>query len=292
MSQRKIKYRGLTYLLITVWLVLMSIGVVTLIDPDWLNFLSSQEREDNVLGLNESGRSYLEDGFYAVSARQFKLALDMDSTSADSKLGLGEAYLNLNMRDSAIVYLRECLEGEPLLPHRAHLALGNIYEASGYLDSAKVHYLAAAKTATEPTGSYYFLGRMFLNLQMPDSAEKYLRLAWKNQGSMRTQYIGALRFGESFHRERPEEIAVIESTLENGVSNEDLSRYDKWSFQVSRLYSREAAAVQHLLGLSLIFQDKREEGLSFLRNAAHILPEDTQIRRDLEYFSIPTQSAK
>lgn len=273
---------AITYSLIAVWVILMAVGMMTLIDPHWLDFLAREEREDIAMNIYESGRDYLESGQTFVAIRQFEDALAIDSLQFDAMLGLGEAYMKLNKQKVARDYFLRSLEGDPLLPHRAHIALGNIYEANGVVDSALYHYHRAVETGMEPTGAYYHLGALYLNLHKPDSAEKYLRKAWENQTSMATQYRGALKFGLVFHRDMPEEQEEIEKLLSDSITRADLEHYDYESFKLSRFYSQEAMAVQHLLGISLAVQGKFEEGEDFILRALEIQPNNQVIRSDLQ----------
>ncbi|MEM7569835.1 MAG: tetratricopeptide repeat protein [Pseudomonadota bacterium] len=100
--------------------------------------------------------TYVNRGIILMRMQRYKDALDDYERAlgyrpdlAEAKINMGAALIGLRRFNSAIEYLRDGLEGEPVAPHVAYYNLGIAHEMMGDYISAREHYASAAEAAPE-----------------------------------------------------------------------------------------------------------------------------------------------
>ncbi|MCD6594944.1 tetratricopeptide repeat protein [bacterium] len=232
--------------------------------------------------IEEAGSNMMDRGNLAEAEKLFKQALEIKPDFGNAMVGLGQVYSKMGKEDQAIEMFSKGLHNEPLLPDLAYGNLGAIYENRGESENALKYYKKAAETAPEPTGALVNIGRLYIEMNRPDSAEIVLRRALYNLSDMKIANRASMIFAKRFRRNNPEEVEFIEEKLKKGITEEDVSIYDKEMFLQSRMYSPRAVAIYHLLGVALAMTGKFDEGIEHIRKGLEIQPDNPDIKHDLQ----------
>ena len=272
----------ITHVLLVVWAFLVTIGIATVIDPNWLDFISMKEKKDVAMTLESAGNEEFTRGNLREADRLFREALKVKPDLGNAMVGLGQVQLALGREEEAISFFRKGLENNPILPDFAYGNLGIIYEKRGDFVKALENYHKAAETAPEPTEAYSQLGQIYLKQQQPDSALVYFRAAMDNLMDMRVAYEAILIFTKRFKAEDSALVAFIDEKLEAGIPDEELSRFDIEIFIQSRTSTQRSVIVHHLLGVSLAILGRFDEGIPYIEKALQLAPDNSIIRNDLE----------
>ncbi len=271
----------ITWILLVFWVFLMAVGVATAIDPNWLDFLSKEEKLDTAMKLEEAGNTMLDRGNIVRAEELFREALEIKPDFGNAMIGLGRVYLNYGKEDIAIQMFQKALDNDPFLPDFAYGNLGVIYERRGELDKALYCYKKASEVAPEATGSLINIGQVYLDMEKPDTAAIYFKQAIENISDMEVAYRGSMIFARRVHPEKVEMVKTIDEKLAEGISAEELSLYDRDIFEYSRIHTDRSRAAHHLLGISLAIQGRFDEGIEYLEIAEKIAPNDPVIKGDL-----------
>ena len=273
--------RALTYIFLVVWFFLMTVGVATLIDPDWLISISEPERQDTALKKDTFGKSLLEKGDIRRAIGLFEEAIEIDPDFGEAMVSLGRAYMAIGDEERAIEMFASGLKNDPLLPDMAYGNLGVIFANRGEFDKAIAYYRKGAEAAPDPTGAQINIGQTYLETDRPDSAVVVLKQALENLSDMKVAYRAALIFARRFHRDKPEEVEIIIGKLERDITDDDISYYDSETFLRSRMHGKKALVIHHLLGVSLAMTGNFDEGIIHLEKALEIQPGNIVIQRDI-----------
>lgn len=272
----------ITHLLLVVWAFLVAVGIATVIEPNWLDFISMREKKDIAMTLESAGNEELNRGNLREADRLFREALKVKPDFGNAMVGLGQVNLALGKEEEAISFFRKGLENNPILPDFAYGNLGIIYEKHGDFEKALEYYHKAAETSPEPTEAFSQIGQLYLKLQQPDSALIYFRAAMDNLTDMRVAYKAILIFTKRFKADDSVIVASIDEILEKGITDDELSHFDREIFIYSRTNTQRSVIVHHLLGVSLAVLGRFDEGIPYIEKALRLAPDNVIIRNDLE----------
>ncbi len=269
----------IAWILIGFWIFLMGIGIATVIDPNWLDFITHGEKTDTAMMVEQAGSDMFYKGNLIEAERLFRDALRIQPNHGNAMIGLGNIYLEYGRIDEAAAMFKKSLENNPVLPDLAYGNLGAIHENKGNKSRALEYYNMAAETAPEATGAIISIGRLYMRQDMHDSAVVYFRTAVNNLLDMKLAYRASMIFAKQHKSGDSLLVADIEYALEE--DNFDSTLYDYELFHYSRVFSPRGMESYHMLGVSLALTKNFDEAIPFLEYALNIAPDNNVIRSDL-----------
>lgn len=269
----------IAWILMVFWVLLMGIGIATVIDPNWLDFITHTEKTDTAMMVEQAGNDMFYKGNFLEAERLFRDALRIQPNYGNAMIGLGNIYIEYGRIDDAAAMFNKSLENNPVLPDLAYGNLGAIYENRGDKSRALEYYNMAAETAPEATGAIISIGRLYMRQEMYDSAVVYFRTAVNNLLDMKLAYRASMIFAKQHRSSDSLLVADIERALEE--DNFDSTLYDYDLFHYSRVFSPRGIEAYHMLGVSLALTKNFDEAIPFLEYALNIAPNNNVIRSDL-----------
>jgi tetratricopeptide (TPR) repeat protein len=137
----------LTWGLLFVWAVLMSFGVVSLADPQWLEELARPGREAEAANYKHYGDDALRRGNYLLAIPQYERSLDIDPEQPSVRLNLAIACMQLGPdhwpRAEQLLHDSLVMDPDPTLQGVIWFNLGQLRERQGRRDEALAHYQRA-----------------------------------------------------------------------------------------------------------------------------------------------------
>lgn len=139
---------------------------------DMFDTLTSQDtmRAQAATNAMASGATFFQKKDYARAGNEFKRAISLDPTNAQSYNYLANAYLAQNKYDEAIKTYKSSLALDPT-QDSVHTNLGNIYLQQKKYNLAEKEFKEAARLNPTDTVAPYTLGQLYLNTDRLSEAE-------------------------------------------------------------------------------------------------------------------------
>ena len=139
---------------------------------DLFDTLSSQDslKAQAATSAQSSGAAFYQKKDYTRAANEFKRAISLDPTNAQSYKLLASTYLAQNKFDDAIKTYRNSLSLDPT-QDSIHTSLGNIYLQQKKYNQAETEFKAAIKLNPTDTLAPYTLGQLYLQTNRYADAE-------------------------------------------------------------------------------------------------------------------------
>lgn len=218
--------RGMTWLLLIVWMALVSVGVLSAVHPGWLESWSNLGATSEAIAYKRYGDALIHQGEYSKAAAQYEKSLDIDPDQKQVIVNLAVAYRHLGFdRKSAQILLR----ASRLDSDRDGLVAFNLGELAEIADKpakALAYYRQAVDGMIEKDLVYRKIGNLLLqqgdHLGALDAFNRCLRVKTDDFFLYRDMLLRAqLSFaGDSIIQ------GVIQRQLENRLPEEDMARFD------------------------------------------------------------------
>jgi tetratricopeptide (TPR) repeat protein len=160
----------LTWLLTITWLILIFVGTMSAIEPDWLEGFSRLGVEAEARAYKNYGDAFLHNGQYLKAIAQYKRSLEIKPEQVGVMINLAIAYRYAGAVEKAVKTLREAstigTEREGLIYYN----MGEILEGMGKTRQAITLYRKAIGTIVEQDLVYRRLGKVYLGMQDYENA--------------------------------------------------------------------------------------------------------------------------
>lgn len=263
-----------TWVLVAVWVVLMSLGVATILQPKWLQDLGSAGRRVESGTLANFGDRLLGEGKYLHAIAQYQRSLEIQPDQVRVQAHLAIAWINAGEVQKGEQMLRDALEKAPSKPLQGIICynLGMGCERRGQTEEAISYFRQAQRLYAEQDRVCRKLGSSYLELAkrrvkesrnlVGQELEEARRLAGRDLEQARLAFEEALAsqldlrlsYKKMLHQaldsftEQPEHLAIIEEQLTRGISVEDLARYDLQIIRQLQQSDSEVAKTHNHLG--------------------------------------------
>lgn len=240
--------RGVTWLLLAVWVLLMSVGLVSAVHPKWLENWSSPGATSEAIAYKRYGDAFLHQREFAKAAAQYEKSLEIDPDQAPVMVNLAVAYRNLGMnRKSAEILLRashQAGDEHGLVAFN----LGELAETAGKNEQALQYYRQAIGGLVEQDLVFRKIGNLLLQEGDYEGAlEAYTNCLRVQIDDGRAYRNMLLRARESFEDDSLA-LANIRAQLESGIGDEQLASYDLVITERLRQRDPEIAKTHNHLG--------------------------------------------
>ena len=118
----------ITYSILSVWGLLIILGILTLLNPDWLSELSNPGKNIEAISIKNAGDNYLKSNNYPQAIAQYTAALKIVPDLKSAIANLAVAYQKTGNYNKAIISFNHLLTLSPEYPGVVYYNLGEIYE--------------------------------------------------------------------------------------------------------------------------------------------------------------------
>ena len=231
------KDKTIRYSLISIWMILIIFGIVSMIKPVWLQKASDPGRKSEALINKNYGDGFLKQKKYQMAIVQYKRALQIDPDLESALGNLAITYTQMKLYDKAIALFNRTIKKNPKHKHTIYFNIGELYKKKDDLESAVKYYHKCAENAPFPSYAYRNIGKIYLENNKWDLAIESFQKALDNKFDLHNSYIGMLKRDQIIYSETAEITQKITSLL---LENENPARYDKkiltgWSVKIRKL---------------------------------------------------------
>lgn len=258
--------------LLLIWVALMTLGVLTMLQPQWLRNLGGAGRRVEARTYAGYGDRFLREGEYLKAIPQYERSLEIQPDQMHVQAHLAVAWIKAGEPEKGEKMLTDALAQAPSEPFQGviYYNLAESLEGRGRIEEAILNYHQALRCYAEEDRVYRKLGALHFQLaeqivkQMRNLAGQELaearRLAGQDVEQARLAFEKALAsqtdptfpYKRMLHQrlavEEPEYLPAIEEQLMAGVRLEDLARYDLEIIHRTLQTDRKVAETHNFLG--------------------------------------------
>jgi len=263
------------------WLFLMSFGVVSSINPRWLQELSRKGIATESRTYKNSGDALLQNGHYQLAISDYQKALEIKSDNIGALVNLAIAFGRNGNWAQAYKILNDALLMEDVQKNVIYLNLGELYKNREKWNKAIDCYKNALAYKIDQVSIYYKLGNLYIIKKQYEDALDALKKALMLNLNSKTEYLDMLRHSIALYKDDTLNLSIIEKQLADGINDSDIAFYDLKTIQRTKRNSRDVAKIHHRLGFVYAQLGAFTKAVEHLRISLQIWPDNTDAKRDL-----------
>jgi len=274
----------LTWCLLAVWLLLMSFGIVSHLNPQWLQELAQPGREVEAAEARRFGDDVFRQGNYALAIAHYRRSLEILADQPGVQLSIAIAYRDAGDFTNGARILTDMLqrEGSPRLKAAVCYNLGELYEKQGKRDEALRCFEQASRHELGDERIHRKLGSLYAEKGQYEQARVACERALEILLDPALEYKAMLRRGLDAYKDYPEHLPVIEEQLAQGIGADELACYDLEIIRQVQQNSPEVAAVYNDVGLLCVLVNDVEGAIDYLQKVLQIQPDDITTKNRLQ----------
>ena len=241
----------LTWALLLVWVLLMSFGVITQVDPVWLQELSHPGKRVEAGDYKNFGDDQLRQKNYSAAITNYHRSLEILPDRLSVIINMAIAYRESGDYPGSARTLNEALASaeSPILMALINYNLGELYEKQGRLDQARDYYTKALEGNFSQDRICSKLGDIHIAKQEFPQARAAYEQALEYRRNPAREYTEMLQEALDLYEDDPDELQVIEGLLSRGLTEADLEAYDLEYIRQLRRRDPTIASFHDHLGL-------------------------------------------
>jgi len=276
-----------TWILLLVWLLLMSFGVVSAVNPAWLQELSRPGIDTEATNYKKFADDHLRRGNHRLAIGQYQYVLELDPEFTGARVNLAIAYGQVGEVERGIQLLRSALRQTSGPRGDILLNLGDLLERQGDHDAAARAYEQAIESRralcadSDLYPMYVKLGALREGQGDLEPARAAYTAALVNRLDPHRTYREMLRRGLGRYRKKDAVLPVIRRLIERPTDQIDLSRYDLGVIRYTQQMDPETARICGALARIHAARGDLAQAIVFLERVLQIQPANTTARDDL-----------
>lgn len=275
------KQTVVTWGLAVLWLLIMSLGVVCWVNPQWLKELSRPGIKVETREYRDFGDDALRQGNYPRAIAQYRRALATNPNDVGATVNLGIAYSQAGDAASAVRLLKDALQLPIQRKGVIYYNLGELLEAQGKPGEAARYYQQAVGFDVEQDVVYRKLGSLYLAAERYEDARVAFEMSLASQLDIGLQYKYMLRRKMDLFEDDPTKVKIIEEELAREIGHEDLTRYDLKIIRRTQQSDPEIAKTHNYLGLINGRLGDIGKAIEHFRESLRIWPDNRDAKRNL-----------
>lgn len=269
-------------ILLAIWTGLMILGIISALDPPWLQKLAHRGITMETRLMKDYADSALRRGDVQGAIRQYKQALEFRPDYFEAMANLAVAYLQDGQEALALGQLEQLKASAPDQAQVLGFSLGEIYQRQGKRERARELFQQSLDTEIPSYRVYRKLGSLHLEAGRLIDARRSFESALESQASLADQYRYMLHRSVRAYQEDPPYLPAIEAALQQDPESWGLERYDP---EIPRRMLRWDQANAHLhdrLGFIRVRQGDLAAGAEHFRTSLKIRPDNPETRQNLD----------
>lgn len=272
----------ITLVLVFTWVILISVGVLSLVNPDWADKYSTRGHSYEALMAKHYGDNYFKEGQMRLAIANYRKAVNIKPDYGDAYYGLGKSYYRTDRPQKALKHFREAIRYQTKKISQAYGKIASIFDRRGMYKETLKNLHKSAETAADPTRARYEIAEFYFNKKMLDSAIVYFRSSLKSLKDFKVAYKAAIIKSKRFHtklHKGKDYIETIEKALQREVTDSMLEIYDEKMLKDERLEGPEAFEIYYSLGTVYATKGDYNKGLHFFTKAHNINPRNEKVKQ-------------
>jgi superkiller protein 3 len=272
--------RFISALIVSIYMMLLIFGGVSLFEPNWLKDLSSTGKSTEALTMQEYGNWFLNHNEYEMASGQYKKALSINPDMAEAWANLGVALKHMARHPEALAAFEKALTYKDI-PHDAvYYNMAEIFQIQGKPDKAVEYFYKSAETASFPMISYQKAGELLNNQGKWGAAFEAFQNALENSYTMQNCYTGMLKrdyhlFTDTLDKQN------IKLLKENYNAATDLKSYDETAFEMALAHNPFLASIHNQIGYAYAMNKEYQKAIESFNTALKIKPDFQNARSNL-----------
>lgn len=262
----------ITYFIVSIWGILIAMGVITIWAPDWLAELSNPGKNIEAISIKDMGDNFLKSEEYTKAITQYTAALKIVPDLKSAIANLAISYQKTEQFNKATIAFKHLLTLSPEYPDVIYYNLGEIYEKTNQTDKSITSFLAAAEIAAYPEKSYQKAGHLLLKQEKWEKAITNFKEAINHRQNIDNSYRGMLLKYKAAYADTTLLHQEISKMLKTDSYLSELPLYDEKIF--NELLSRDIdlAKTYNNTGYCMAMIKKYKEAVPYLEIAIKINP--------------------
>lgn len=271
-----------TWILLGIWLVLISFGAVSAINPPWLQEISSKGIDVEARGAKNAGDTLLRQRAYTRAIPLYQHALEIKPDYVGATVNLAIAYRQIGAVDKAEMLLRDKLkEGEGRQGVIA-FNLAELLEKQGKREEAFRYYGQTIGSSVRQDRVLTKLGTLLFEAGEYQRSLDAFMTALDFQTDPAAAYAHMLRRSLSTFEDDAVNLPIIEEQLTRKLSAEELARYDLDIIERRQRADREIATTHTLIGAVHARLNDPRKAITHFESALRIAPENVDAANRLK----------
>jgi tetratricopeptide (TPR) repeat protein len=274
-----------TWILLGVWTILISFGIVSIGRPKWLTSFATRGRMEEAAMGRHLGDNAMKRGDLRRAIAEYRHSLEIYPEGTDIQTNLGIAYVKAGefARGRSALQKAAAMEPTPQMRTLIALSLGDAAQCEKRMEEAIRYYGQAESLGARPDLVYQRLGLSYLaagDLGRARSAfERSLEAQLDPEFPYR-QMIDVARGGMS--ESSPQARRWAESAGSGNLTEKDWARFDSVTIRQMHETDPEIAKTHNHLGLISYRLGDRADAIRHFEKALAIWPDNADARRNLQ----------
>ena len=272
----------ITFSILSIWGILICMGILTLISPAWLEEISNPGKNIEAISIKDAGNRFLKNHQYEQAIIQYTSALKIVPDMKSAIANLAVAYQKTGRYKNAIISLNYLLKKDPEYPNVIYYNLAEIYEKSAQAEKAINNYLLASETAPFPITSYQKAGKLLMDRKQYNKAIECFNNAINNRLTIENAYKGMLIRDKESDSDKAEIYNNFEKLIETESYTDSLIIYDRSIFDEMIRHNISLAKTYNNIGFCLAMQKEYNTAISNFNKALEIYPGLTDAQNNIK----------
>ena len=272
----------ITFSILSIWGILICMGILTLISPAWLEEISNPGKNVEAISIKDAGNRFLKNHQYEQAIIQYTSALKIVPDMKSAIANLAVAYQKTGRYKNAIISLNYLLKKDPEYPNVIYYNLAEIYEKTKQPKKAINNYLLASETAPFPTTSYQKAGKLTMDQKEWNKAIECFNDAINNRLTIENAYKGMLLRDKELYNDSSEIYIKITKLIETESYTDSLFIYDRSIFDEVLMHNISLAKTYNNIGFCLAMQKEYNTAISNFNKALEIYPGLTDAQNNIK----------
>ena len=272
----------ITFSILSIWGILICMGILTLISPAWLEEISDPGKNVEATIIKDLGDGFLKNQQYELAIMQYTFALKIVPDMKSAIANLAVAYQKSGKYGKAITAFNYLLKKDPEFPNVIYYNFAVIYEKMKQPEKAINNYLLASKTAPFPITSYQKAGKLLMDKKQYNKAIECFNNAINNRLTIENAYKGMLLRDEQLYDDSSENYTIITKLIDTQSYTDSLFIYDRSIFDEMLMHNISLAKTYNNIGYCLAMQEQYNKAISNFNKALEIYPGLTDARNNIK----------
>ena len=272
----------MTWILMGVWVFLISFAFVAAADPGWLRGISKFGISGESRGIKDYADALLRQKRYSEAIAQYERALQIRPDFIGARVNLAICYNVSGNTDMALKVLSDALQTTSERNGSIYFNIAEILERKGKIAEAIDYYRKAIGSEIEQELVYQRLAKVYMDDKQFDNARDAFEKTLAIQTDPMTPYQNMLRRYLYIYEENPDEYRTIENLLDQNSVNTRLAAYDLQVIENLNANNREIAKTHNHLAVIYIVQNNYDKAIEHFEQSLKIWPGNEDAVRNLK----------
>ncbi|PLX03895.1 MAG: hypothetical protein C0595_05285 [Marinilabiliales bacterium] len=271
----------ISYVIFSIWGLLLIMGIFTLLQPQWLQDLSVSGKNSEAISIKKSADNYLKNKRYGDAINLYKKALKIVPDLKGAIANLAVSYQKSSNFNLALITFKHLLKLNPEYPEVIYFNIAEIYEKQNDLDKAIKYYLLSAEHAAFPEESFQKAGHILMNNNEWEEAILNFKLAIENKKTFANLYKGML----INYRKSLDDTSSLFQEINNILESESYLKlqdlYYKQSIDIQIGNDTKLIKTYNNIGFCLAKIKRYDESVIYLKKALEMDPGFVKAKNNL-----------